>query len=265
MILGAGPTQQNPVDFTPPSPWGDNKFPLPQTGFYSNLRPFSTMRRMTSFPAWRPTPNGGPQPMPSLAPPPPPAAAMAPAPGPTPGGTHGSFGGSGFGSSGGTRAHSHVDPYMVMRQGVIPGVSPSGSNIRAGVTNAGQRVMRSMPFQSQALPPDMPAALPAAPMPMPTATHGFGAFSMNPLNWFRRQPTHPAHNPALVAIMRQNPHMVPTHPSMVKRVAANYPNCEKVGPRVDGTTWTICNGRVVQVEDQNGNVLQNAYENPGAY
>ena len=60
-----------------------------------------------------------------------------------------------------------------MRSGWIPGVSPSGSNIRAGVRDAGARIQRSMPFQTAPLPePPPPPPPPAA--PMPAATHGFG-------------------------------------------------------------------------------------------
>jgi len=255
MILGTGPTQQNPVNFTPPQPGGGNIPPLPKTGFYSgNIWPFSqVMGRMHAFPAWRPGPpnNVGLQPLPPLSPPPPAAAPAAPAPGPTPSGTAGAFGGSGFGTSGGVRAHSHgMTPYGVMRSGQIPNVMPNGSNIRAGYMNAGNRVDRSMPFQSFPLPPDMPApppAMPAAPgAAMPTATHGFGSFSWNPFKWFSKR----------------------THSDAVAQQAINgfgASNCEWVGPRLDGTKVQICNGRVIQVADAQGNVLYNAYANPDAY
>lgn len=257
MILGTGPTQQNPVDFTPPNPGGGNIPKLPHTGFYSgNIWPFSqVMHRMSAFPAYRPNnfqPNNyGLQPLPPIAPPPVAAAPAAPAPGTTPAGTAGAFGGSGFGSSGGVRAHSHsMSPYAVMKSGQIPNVRPNGSNIRAGYMNAGQRVMRSMPFQSMPLPPDMPAAppamMPAAPMPTAAGTHGFGSFSWNPLKWFKK---------------RTHSDMVADH--AIQGFGAS--NCEWVGPRMDGTKVQICAGHVVQVADAQGNVLWNAYNNPDAY
>lgn len=274
MILGTAPTQQNPVNFTPPNPGNGSVPSLPHTGFYShNIWPFSpVMHRMSSFPAWRPgPPNGvGLQPMPSLAPPMPTAPA-APAPGPSPSGTAGAFGGSGFGSSGGVRPHSHVDPYLVMRAGIIPGVSPNGSNIRAGYMNAGARVNASMPYQSHALPTAMAtaAAIPAAmPMPaaMPTTTHGFGGFSWNPVHWFRK----PAPRPSLQTMAHPNAvrfpgahdgTMTPTSSwdmqsnakAQHAAIKAMSPNCETIGPRLDGTLVTICNGSVVAISDAAGN------------
>lgn len=257
MILGTGPTQQNPVDFTPPNPGGGNIPKLPHTGFYSgNIWPFSqVMHRMSAFPAYRPNnfqPNNyGLQPLPPIAPPPVAAAPAAPAPGTTPAGTAGAFGGSGFGSSGGVRAHGHIDPYTVMRQGMIPGVSPSGSNIRNGYMNAGARVEASMPFQSHPL---APSALPAAPAPMPTNTHGGLGFSWNPVHWFSRP------RPRMAStVAAQNPHMRGF--GAAQRKAYSKMGCEVVGPRLDGTYVTICNGRVVMVEDSVGNVryAPNAY------
>lgn len=253
MILGTGPTQQNPVDFTPPTPGGGNIFPLPKTGFYSQQvtgNMFPAIRRMRAYPAYHPVnPNAGPQQLPPISPPPVAAAPAAPAPGPTPSGTAGAFGGSGFGSSGGVRPHGHpMNPYTVMRTGQIPNVRTNGSNIRAGYTGAGGVVDRSMPFQSFPLSPDMPPppppSMPAA--PMPTATHGFGSFSWNPLKWFSKR----------------------THSDMVSdqmKGAFGASNCEWVGPRLDGTKVQICAGRVVQVADSSGNVLWNAYSNPDAY
>lgn len=260
MILGTGPTAQSPVDFTPPQPGGGNIPKLPHTGFYSgNIWPFSqVMGRMHAFPAYRPNnfqPNNyGLQPMPPIAPPAPAAAPMAPAPGTTPAGTAGAFGGSGFGSSGGVRSHSHsMSPYAVMRSGQIPNIHPNGSNIRSGYKSAGMRVHNSMPFQSYPLPPDAPPPPPPPPTamapagaPMPAATHGFGSFSWNPLKWFSKR----------------------THSDMVSdqmKGAFGASNCEWVGPRMDGTKVQICNGHVVQVADAQGNVLYNAYNNPDAY
>lgn len=268
MILGQTPTQQNPIDFTPPTPGGGRVPSLPKTGFYSgNIWPFSqVMNRMHAFPAYRPgPPNGvGLQPIPSLSPPPVAAAPLAPAPGPSPSGTAGAFGGSGFGSSGGVRSHSHVDPYTVMRSGMIPGVSPNGSNIRAGWTNAGARVANSMPFQSQALPMAMaPAALPAAPAAMPTTTHGFGGFSWNPVHWFRRSAPRPAFQTmpgSAPGDLRPMAHMAPNQWDMQASakqqhaaIKAASPNCETIGPRLDGTLVTICNGTIVAISDAAGN------------
>jgi len=258
MILGqtpgaTGPTAQNPIDFTPPTVGGGNIFKLPRTAFYSEqMSALSRIRhRMTGYPAYHPSrADIGPQQMPPLTPPAPAAAPMAPAPGPSPAGTAGAFGGSGFGSSGGVRAHSHVDPYVVMKSGQIPGVSPSGRNIRAGVTNAGQRVDASMPYQSFPLTPDAPPpppAMPAAPgAPMPTATHGFGHFSWNPFNWFRS---------------RGHAQMIATQAHMRGFGAS----CEMVGPRLDGTRVLICGGRTMMTIDADGNVLYNAYANQSAY
>jgi hypothetical protein len=254
MILGqtpgaTGPDAQHPIDFTPPTVGGGNIFKLPKTGFYStNISPmWPTRMPMRAFPAYHPSrANIGPQQMPSLAPPPAAATSMAPAPGPSPAGTAGAFGGSGFGSSGGVRSHSHVDPYMVMRQGVIPGVSPSGSNIRAGVTNAGARVNASMPYQSHALAPDAPPPPPPAAMPAAMHGAGFGHFSWNPFNWFRS---------------RGHAQMVATQAHMQGFGAS----CQMVGPRLDGTRVLICGGRTMMTIDSDGNVLYNAYANTNAY
>jgi hypothetical protein len=137
-------------------------------------------------------------------------------------------GAAGFGSTGGTRMHSHVDPYMVMRQGVIPGVMPSGANIRSGVRNAGDRVHRSLPFQTAPLPPMPTLPPPAAVMPVPAATNGFGRAPRR-RGWLSRMIA-----PPTVAEMQ----------------------CETVGPRSDGLMVKICNGRVVEYSDAAGNVRQ---------
>jgi hypothetical protein len=220
MILG----QSRHADYTRPAGASPNFQPkLPHTGFYSHFHPLATVTHAMSAAKgfYRPPLPGpmGPAPLPAV----PAAAPVAPVAPPVPaaGGTAG-FGGSGFGSTGGTRSHFHVDPYMVMRQGVIPGVSPSGSNIRYGVTHAGDRVQRSMPFQTAALPP-----LPPPPMPMPAATHGFG-LPRRRRGWFSRL----------------------IQPETVHEQAA----CETVGPRSDGLYVTICNGRVVETRDAAGNV-----------
>jgi hypothetical protein len=162
MILGQTP---NRTPFTRPAGASPGFMPkLPNTGFYSHFHPLTQVTLpMASTGGWRPdlNPNMGPVPLPPM-----PAPAPVGPPIPKAGGTAGAFGGSGFGSTGGVRAHGHVDPYMVFRTGMIPGVSPSGANIRAGVMNAGARVNRSMPFQTAALPP-LP---PPPPAPAPTAT-----------------------------------------------------------------------------------------------
>jgi hypothetical protein len=144
--------------------------------------------------------------------------------------------GSGFGSTGGTRGgHSHVDPYMVMRQGVVPGVFPSGSNLRFGVTHAGDRVQRSLPFQqvtrSIMMPTPVIAPPPPAPLPAlaPSAMKGFGA-PRRKRSWFSR----------IIA------------PETVDEAQS----CETIGPRRDGLMVTICNGRVTEYRDAAGNVRQ---------
>jgi hypothetical protein len=286
MILGTSgpgaagvPTQQNPIDFTPPSVGGGNVFSLPSPRFFSrNIQPFpAVMPPMRSYPAYHPrNPALGPQPLPQIAPPTPPATAMAPAAGPTPAGTNGSFGGSGFGSSGGVRAHSHVDPYRVMRSGMIPGVSANGSNIRAGYMNAGDRVDASMPFQSfpltQAAPAPMPMPMPMAPAPTAAGVHGFGSFSWNPMHWFSRSPRPQMRTVQMpngdLRMMAHPAAMAPSQGDMQANAKAQHaalramsPNCETVGPRLDGMLLTICNGTVVGISDADGNfrrVGQNA-------
>jgi len=201
---------------------------------------------MRAFPAYRPplVPTMGPQMLPAVPLPPPPpapngaavAATQVPSSAPASAAMHGSFGGAGFGSTGGVRSHFHVDPYMVMRSGWIPGVSPSGSNIRAGVHNAGSRIQRSMPFQTAPLPPPPPPPPPAA-APMPAATHGFG----RPMHHKRRHWFSRMFAPETVAEVQS-------------REASNPSGCETYPPRADGIKVTVCNGRVVKYEDAQGNV-----------
>jgi hypothetical protein len=235
MILG-----QTRTPFDPPVP---PHAKLPHTGFYSgNIWPFSEVtNRMRAFPMYRPplVPGMGPQMLPAPpppAPPPGPAAVQVPSSAPTSAAMHGSFGGAGFGSTGGTKGHFHVDPYMVMRSGWIPGVSPSGSNIRAGVHNAGARIHRSMPFQTAPLPPDAPPPMPM-PAPMPAATHGFGRPPRR-RHWLSRMI-----NPETVS-------------EIDTRAAAG--GCETYPPRADGIKVTVCNGRIVKYEDAQGNVNTNS-------
>lgn len=234
MILG-----DNRIPFQTPPQASPGYFPkLPRTGWYSgNIWPFSqVMERSTAFPAYNPgvNPNAfpsGPVQFPAPAPATPPAAAAS-----TPGdsGTHGAgaFGVAGFGSHGGTRKHFHVSPYMVMRSGWIPGVDPSGSNIRSQVSSARARIGRQMPFQSRALAP-LPAPAVAAPLPAvpaPAATSGFG------FPGFRRR--------------RHHPHAIaPIAPAMV---ASQTSTCEWLGPRLDGTFVEVCNGHVTRYRDRDG-------------
>jgi len=243
MILGATRTP-----FQRPSAASGSYTPqLPHTGFFSHFHPLTQVTHaMRSASMYRPplVPSMGPQPLPTVAAPAP-AAPVAPTV-PTPGGTAG-FGGSGFGSHGAMQ-HAHVDPYMIMRQGVIPGVSPSGSNIRAGVRNAGARVHRSMPFQTAPLPPPPPP--PAPPMPaMPaTGVKGFlGALSDHlgfPRSYGRRSRGFFSRHA-----------MLPEMPN--NAIAAN--SCETIGPRSDGLYVTICNGQVTSYSDGQGNVRANPY------
>ena len=242
MILGATRTP-----FQRPAAANGSYTPqLPHTGFYSHFHPLTQVTHaMRSASMYRPplVPSMGPQPLPSVAAPAAqPAAPVAPTV-PTPGGTAG-FGGSGFGSHGAMQ-HAHVDPYMIMRQGVIPGVFPSGANIRAGVTNAGARVRRSMPFQTAPLPPPPPP--PAPPMPaMPaTGVKGFLGALSDHLGFPQRR-----HRSSFFSRWRSP--MAELMP-----VAAN--SCETIGPRSDGLYVTICNGQVTQYSDGQGNVRANPY------
>lgn len=237
MILGQTRT---PLD-RPAAASGSFQPKLPHTGFYSHFHPLTMVTHaMRSQPGmYRPPLPGpqGPQMLPSVP------APVAPTV-PTPGGTAG-FGGSGFGSTGGVKMHhGHVDPYTVMRSGMIPGVSPSGSNIRAGIHHAGARVQRSMPFQTAPLPPDMPPPAPVMPMPAPAATHGFfGAFGAPMHHRKRRHWLSRMITPETVSEVSQ-------------REASDPSGCETYPPRADGIKVTVCNGRVVKYEDANGNVNQ---------
>jgi hypothetical protein len=169
-------------------------------------------------------------------------------PGMAPGGTAGAFGGVGFGSHGGVR----FDPYSIMRSGGIPGVFPSGANIRAGITHASQRVHGSYPYQTAPLPAPLPVASPASvPVPGVTATGTKGLMGVladhlgiprrRGGGFFRSFFRHPA------------------------AVAAASSSCEKLGPRSDGLYVTVCNGQVTEYSDAAGNVHPNPYTNPGAY
>lgn len=286
---GPAPTAANPVPFQPPTT-RDPRRPHPKF-MSTNFWPFSqVLNPMRSFPAYHPHhgPNVGPHGFPPDATPAAAAAGpsgtvtAAPVPGIAttgPGGTHG-FGGAAFGSHGGTK-HFHADPYMVMRSGWIPGVDPSGANIRAGYKNAGMRVNRSMPFQMQALAPMPPP--PPPPMPAPAATHGFGHHRHHhhhhqeqqaPMAGFgfpgfRRMTRfmpgagaftpgmHPHHrhhhHPGYMSQQPYQPYTPPSNPPAFG--APGSDGCEWVGPRVDGISVKICDGRVVSYRDASGNVM----------
>jgi hypothetical protein len=233
MILG-----DNRIPFSTPPAATPGYFPkLPHTGWYSgNIHPLSqVMHRTTAFPAYNPgvNPNAfpsGPVQFPAPAPATPPGAASTPGDS----GTHGAgaFGVAGFGSHGGTRKHFHVSPYMVMRSGWIPGVDPSGSNIRSQVSNARARIGRQMPFQSAALAP-ISAPMPA--VPAAAATSGFGNDEMG-ASWFRHHRSH-------------RHHFMPMAPAAV---ATQTSTCEWLGPRLDGTFVEVCNGHVTRYRDRDG-------------
>ncbi len=247
MILG-GPNRTS--SFQRPSAASGGFMPkLPNTGFYSHLHPLAMVTHaMAADMMYRPQgPSSmGPTPMPL----PPPAPVVVPSVAPTapaipkPGGTAG-FGGLGFGSVGAMQ-HSHVDSYMVMRQGVIPGVMPNGSNIRAGYRNASQRVHGSFPFQTAALPPPppppAPVVVPGVPAVPATGVKGFLGTLNDHLgfpsswSWFRRRPRHQAALPAMAS-----------------------GGCETIGPRSDGLYVTICNGQVTSYSDGRGNSRSNPY------
>ncbi len=248
MILGATRTPFS----RPAAANGSFQPKLPHTGFYSHFHPLTMVTHaMAAEMMYRPPapPSMGPTGLPAI----PAVAPAAPVPAqvaptvPTPGGTAG-FGGSGFGSHGAMQ-HAHVDPYMVMRQGVIPGVMPSGANIRAGVRNASGRIHRSMPFQTAPLPPPPPPPAPVAAMPAVPATgvKGFlGALGDHlgfpkRRSWWQR-----GHHRALPAMMPNN--------------AINAGGgCERLGPRSDGLYVTICNGQVTEYSDAAGNSRANPY------
>lgn len=225
MILG----QTRHADFTRPEGANPNFRPgIPGVGFYSHFHPLTQVTR--SMPSasgfYRPPLQSqmGPGMMPIATPA---VAPSAPAIAPKAGG----MAGSGFGSTGGVRGgHSHVDPYMVMRQGVVPGVSPSGSNLRFGVTHAGERVQRSLPFQQVTRSIMMPiTAPPPAPLAPAAPLKGFGA-PRRKRNWFSR--------------------------IIAPETVAETSSCETIGPRRDGLMVTICNGRVTEYRDASGNVRQ---------
>jgi hypothetical protein len=237
MILG---TTRNPFD-RPAAASGSFQPKMPGTGFYSHFNPFiQVMERMPSAAGYRPPypPTMGPTPLPVVPPPAPPVPVA-------PGGTKG-FGAAGFGSTGGVRGgggHMHVDPYSVMRSGMFPGINPSGSNIRDGVRNAGARVHRGFPFQTAPLPALPPPPPPVATTVAPGGTKGFGYFGddFGAQSWRGR----PRRRRSWISRA-----FVPETYAEV----STQPECETYPPNIDGLRKTVCNGRVVRVEDQYGNV-----------
>lgn len=250
MLLG-----RNLVPFTtPPEASGAFRPSMPNMHFYSNMRPFATMTRMpATSAAWYPTPRNaiGPAPSMPVAPPTPPTpvtpgAAAAPIP-PT-AAMHGAFG-----STGGVKAHFHMNPYTVMRQGLIPGVHPSASHLRAGVRNAHAWIEQSMPFQTAPLPPPPPPPPPPAPAAVaPGGTKGFfGALFGRPYH----------HRPRA-----RHRHWWQWNPPSTEEqsvAVAQNDGCEWIPNSVTGISKQICNGRVVSYKDAQGNVLNPA--DYGAY
>jgi hypothetical protein len=215
---------------------------LPNTGYYSHFHPLTQVTHaMVAAPGmYRPPlePSMGPHGLPDVPMPAPVAPAL-----PKPGGVSG----FGFGSTGGV-GHTHVNAYRTMRMGMIPGVMPSGANIRAGVTNAGARVQRMFPFQTAPLPPPPPPPVVA---PAPAATHGFGFARAG--GW-RHAGVHRG------GVRRRNWFSRMWQPETVAEVAVQQPSCEWVHDSVSGISKQICNGRVVAYKDAQGNVLR-----PGDY
>jgi hypothetical protein len=234
MLLG-----RNLVPFTtPPQASGAFRPSMPHMRFYSNMRPYNTMapRRATSA-AWYPTPQNAIGPAPSMPPAPPtpmtPGAAASPI-SPT-AAMHGAFG-----STGGVKAHFHMNPYMVMREGMIPGVHPNANHLRWGVRHAHAVVHQSMPFQTAPLPPPPPPPPPPVAV-APGGTKGFfGALFGHPMH----------HRPRHRKWWQLNP---PSTEEQAVAVASND-GCEWINDSVSGISKQICNGRVVAYKDAQGNV-----------
>lgn len=232
MILGQTPRH---ASYARPAGANPNFQPrLPGVGFFSHFNPFSkVMERMQSASGFYNPPLNpymGPQALPPVPDPTPVAAVPTPVAPivPKAGGTAG-FAGSGFGSPGGTKMHAHVDPYMIMRQGVFPGVMPSGANIRYPLMHSGDRVQRSLPYQQVTRSIMVPVPLPPPPpavIATPAALHGFGR----------------PHRRGFFSRLISPPTVAETQ------------SCETIGPRSDGLMVTICNGRVTEYRDASGNV-----------
>jgi hypothetical protein len=159
MIFGS--PQSNRLPFHRPKQAGFYTPRIPESAFYSHIHPFmQTFPPMQAFAAQIPNlpthmqpgvirmQRRGPVPesdagVTRALPMSPSRSGMIPgqvpgytAPAPTAG-----FG-RGFGASGGVQAPS---PYRTMRSGMLPGVASSGSNVRAGVINAGAMMRRLSP------------------------------------------------------------------------------------------------------------------------
>lgn len=245
MILGNTRTG----GFVRPTAANPNFHPrMPHTGFLSQINPFSMVsRRMGADKAmYRPPYPAvmGPQTLPDVPMPPAPVVPKA-------GGMAG-FGGAGFGSTGGTmHPHFHVpSPYRTMRGGFIPGVMPSGANIRYATKHTGALIHRSMPYQTAPLPELAPVAVavaPGAPTAVP-ALHGSPTWGPG---LQRRGGSAPGWGPGL---RRRSWFSRVISPETVAEGGGG--GCEKIGPRADGLYVTICNGRVTSYSDAAGNVQQ---------
>lgn len=116
------------MPFSPPSGFYTPR--MPQTSFYSHMRPFANMPPQMAR-QWRtPIPNNEQmvptRPQPVALPAPPAAAKMA---------------GAMFG-----HGAAGLSPYKVMRTGLIPGIRASGAGgMRVGVTSAAQLIKRVTP------------------------------------------------------------------------------------------------------------------------
>ena len=240
MLLG-----RNLVPFTtPPEASGAFRPSMPHMHFYSNMRPFDTMAPMrATSSAWYPTAQNAIGPAPSMPPAPAPVTPGAAA---SPVGPAAAMHGA-FGSTGGVRAHFHMNPYTVMRNGLIPGVHPNASHIRHGVRTAGAWIEQSMPFQTRALPPPPPPPPPPPAAVAPGGTKGFfGALFGRPMHrrarhrhWWQWSP--------------------PSTQEQAVAVASND-GCEWIADAVSGISKQICNGHVVAYKDAQGNV-----QRPGEY
>lgn len=229
MVLGSTRTG----GFVRPTAANPNFHPrMPHTGFMSQIDPFSLVsRRMGADKSmYRPPYPAvmGPQVLPDV---PMPAAPVVPKAGGMAG-----FAGAGFGSTGGTmHPHMHMpSPYRTMRGGFIPGVLPSGANIRYPTHNTGALIHRNMPYQTAPLRELAPVPVATSPGSPAAALHG-PMVHRRRRNFFSR-------------LIR--PETVAENGGM----PSGGGGCEKIGPRADGLYVTICNGRVTSYSDAAGNV-----------
>lgn len=206
---------------------------MPHTSFLTQINPFSTVSRRMGADRniYRPPypPVMGPQALPDVPMPPAPVVPKA-------GGMAG-FGGAGFGSTGGTvHPHHHIpSAYRVMRGGFIPGVMPSGANIRYPTHHTGALIQRNMPYQTAPLPELAPAPVATSPGSPVAALHGPMMHGRRRRGFFSR-------------LIRPE--------TVAENGGVESGGCEKIGPRGDGLYVTICNGRVTSYSDAAGNVQQ---------